>query len=96
MDRDTEEGSVFDRISTKGNSPYVQLVKKEIHEELRKRIEELPFEQKEVLILRHFADMNFKEIAELTNVSINTALGRMRYAILGLRKSLKNSKIENI
>ena len=56
---------------------------------LQKLIKELPKKQKEVLVMRHFMNMNFQEIAESTNVSINTALGRMRYALINLRKKLK-------
>ncbi|MBT3301695.1 MAG: sigma-70 family RNA polymerase sigma factor [Bacteroidetes bacterium] len=68
-----------------------------IHDEtisvLKKLIQSLPKEQKEVLILRHYADLSFKEISDLTNVSINTSLGRMRYALLNLRKMLVKHNI---
>lgn len=57
--------------------------------DLRKLILKLPSEQREVLIMRHYADLSFKEIADITDVSINTALGRMRYALNNLRKMLK-------
>ncbi|PRD46198.1 RNA polymerase sigma factor [Sphingobacterium haloxyli] len=57
--------------------------------DLRKIIQKLPDDQKEVLIMRHFCDMSFKEIAEITDVSINTALGRMRYALNNLRKMIE-------
>ena len=63
-------------------------IKKENHQKLRLLIRQLPAEQKQVLIMRHFADMSFQEIAESTGVSINTALGRMRYALINLRKIL--------
>lgn len=53
----------------------------------------LPADQKEVLILRHYADLSFKEIAEMTGTNINTALGRMRYALLNLRKMMGNQVI---
>jgi RNA polymerase sigma-70 factor (ECF subfamily) len=53
----------------------------------------LPDEQKEVLLMRHYADLSFKEIADLTDVSINTALGRMRYALSNLRKMLKTKEM---
>jgi RNA polymerase sigma-70 factor (ECF subfamily) len=56
-------------------------------------VDNLPNEQKEVVILRHYADLSFKEIAEITNVSINTALGRMRYALINLRKIQKEKQI---
>jgi len=53
----------------------------------------LPAEQKEVLIMRHFGDMSFKEIADITDVSINTALGRMRYALNNLRKMMLSKEM---
>ena len=60
---------------------------------LKKIIEDLPDKQKQVLIMRHYKDMSFQEIAEATNVSINTALGRMRYALIALRKKIKPKQI---
>jgi RNA polymerase sigma-70 factor (ECF subfamily) len=56
-------------------------------------VDNLPAEQKEVVILRHYADLSFKEIADITNVSINTALGRMRYALINMRKMQKEKQI---
>lgn len=63
-----------------------QMVEKETHSSLMNHIAKLPEEQRTVVLLRHYYEMPFKEIAELTNVSINTALGRMRYALINLRK----------
>ncbi len=60
---------------------------------LKKLVEELPEDQREVLMMRIFKDMSFKEISEQTNVSINTALGRMRYALINLRKLIDNNNI---
>ena len=60
---------------------------------LKKIINELPEKQKQVLVMRHYMEMSFQEIAEATNVSINTALGRMRYALLSLRKKIKPKQI---
>ena len=60
---------------------------------LKRTIENLPEKQKQVLIMRHYMDMSFQEIAEATNVSINTALGRMRYALIALRKKIKPKQI---
>jgi len=54
----------------------------------------LPAEQREVVILRHYADMSFKEIAALTRVSINTALGRMRYALINMRKMVEENNLQ--
>ena len=61
--------------------------------DLRKLVDNLPAEQKEVVLMRYFGEMSFKEIAEQTNVSINTALGRMRYALINLRKMIKQNQL---
>ena len=68
-------------------------IKKETKRKLRELIRTLPQPQKEVLIMRHFANMSFKEIADSTGVSINTALGRMRYALINLRKKMEEQNI---
>jgi DNA-directed RNA polymerase specialized sigma24 family protein len=60
---------------------------------VKKLIDYLPSEQKEVLVMRHYGDMSFKDIAEATDVSINTALGRMRYALINLRKLVKEKDV---
>ena len=70
-----------------------QLIKKQIDEDLLLLIEELPLEQRNVLEMRMFKDMSFKEISENTGVSINTALGRMRYALINLRKIIEENNI---
>jgi len=64
------------------------LGREESHAHLRQLIQELPAAQKEVLLMRHYGDMSFQEIADATGVSINTALGRMRYALINLRKKM--------
>jgi len=64
-----------------------------MHEDVRRLIEELPDDQKEVLTMRIFKEMSFKEIAASTDVSINTALGRMRYALINLRKVIGKHNI---
>jgi len=69
------------------------LVQEQVVKDLQKLVQELPEDQKEVLIMRLYRDMSFKEIAENTNVSINTALGRMRYAIINLRKLIDENQI---
>lgn len=71
-----------------------QLEKEEAKDSLMKHIAELPEEQRTVVMLRHYYEMPFKEIAELTDVSINTALGRMRYALINLRKLFEEEKEE--
>ena len=71
-----------------------QIITDQIHDDIRKMIEFLPEEQREVLNMRMYADMSFKEIADATNVSINTALGRMRYALINLRKMAKAKNLQ--
>jgi len=70
------------------------LVQDQIYTDVRNLIDHLPDEQKEVILLRHYGDLSFKEIAEHTNVSINTALGRMRYALINLRRLIKDKGLQ--
>ena len=70
-----------------------KMVTEQVYDDIRKMIDFLPEEQREVLNMRMYADMSFKEIADATNVSINTALGRMRYAIINLRKMAKENNL---
>ena len=88
-----DEYDVFKFISD--NTPNVEkaLFQDQIIKDLQKLVYELPEDQKEVLIMRLYRDMSFKEIAENTNVSINTALGRMRYAIINIRKLVEVNQI---
>jgi RNA polymerase sigma-70 factor (ECF subfamily) len=69
------------------------MIKEQILRDVKRLIKELPEEQRQVLMLRLYADMSFQEIAAYTNVSINTALGRMRYALINLRKIVKDNAI---
>ena len=69
------------------------MIKKQIQKDIRRMISELPDDQKEVVVLRHYAGLSFKEIAEITDVSIKTALGRMRYALINMRKTMEEKKI---
>lgn len=93
MKRDTDTYSVFyDHVHAEPNVE-ADLIQFQIEGDLHKLIEELPFEQKEVLKMRIFADMTFIEIAEQTGVSINTALGRMRYAIINIRRLVDKHQI---
>lgn len=87
-----EDGSnVFNSLNFSENSVETKQIKKESHEHLRGLIKQLPDQQREVLIMRHYEDMSFQEIADATGVSINTALGRMRYALINLRKMMSKS-----
>jgi RNA polymerase sigma factor (sigma-70 family) len=79
---------IFDVIHGLDENVEDGIIREQSFVELRKLVEKLPEEQKEVLIMRHYGDLSFKEIAEITEVSINTALGRMRYALNNLRKMM--------
>lgn len=82
-----EDGSsVFNTLDFSEDSVESLQIRQETHEQLREMIQRLPDVQKQVLIMRHYNDMSFQEIADATGVSINTALGRMRYALINLRK----------
>jgi len=70
------------------------LVQDQIYADVRSLVDYLPEEQKEVILLRHYGELSFKEIAEYTNVSINTALGRMRYALINLRRLIKDKGVQ--
>lgn len=89
-----EDGSnVFNSLQFAESSHEEKQVKEDTIELVKRLIEELPEAQKEVLIMRHYLDMSFQEIADQTGVSINTALGRMRYALIHLRKKMKQLNI---
>ncbi|MDP4843175.1 MAG: sigma-70 family RNA polymerase sigma factor [Salibacteraceae bacterium] len=88
-----EDFDIFNVIKDDGKAIDEVMIEDQIHTDINKLIEFLPDEQKEVLKLRHFSEMSFKEIAEETNVSINTALGRMRYALINLRKLIEEHNI---
>lgn len=82
----TETFDIFDVLESKDDNMETTMIKSQLHTKVRKLVDKLPPEQREVVILRHYADMSFKEISQLTRVSINTALGRMRYALINMRK----------
>lgn len=89
-----EDGSsIFNSLQFSEDSTESIKIKDETHQTLRKLIQTLPDVQKEVLLMRHYSEMSFQEIAEATGVSINTALGRMRYALINLRKKLQKENI---
>ena len=88
-----EDRDIFDTIGITDPSVEEKMVIDQIHSDVKKLIQYLPDEQKEVLFLRCYAGLSFKEIAEQTDVSINTALGRMRYAVLNLRKLVEEHDI---
>lgn len=90
-----EDGSnVLNTLNFSEDSIESMQIKKETFNKLRKLIQKLPEKQREVLIMRHYAEMSFQEIAEATDVSVNTALGRMRYALINLRKQMDKYNIK--
>ena len=91
--RETEEFSIFSLISDKSLNVEQALISYQVESDVQKIIEALPSDQKEVVMLRIYQDLSFKEISDLTGVSINTALGRMRYALQNLRKVIEQNKI---
>jgi len=88
-----EEYDIFQLISDGSPTAERSMIDEQVVEDLQKLIVELPDDQKDVLTMRLYKDMSFKEIAESTGVSINTALGRMRYAIINLRKMIDEHQI---
>lgn len=91
--RDNEEYDVFSTIGYDELNMEERLIKAQLKTDVKELIERLPEEQKEVVKLRHYYDMSFKEISDITNVSINTALGRMRYALINLRKLVEETGV---
>ena len=90
---DNEEFSIFDLIAGKEENVEEKLVSQQIQQDLMKMLVCLPENQQEVIKLRFFDGLSFKEIAEQTNTSINTTLGRVRYALINLRKIMDENKI---
>ncbi|WP_411030894.1 RNA polymerase sigma factor [Spongiimicrobium sp. 3-5] len=88
-----DDFNIFSVIGDEKLNAEKQIIKNQIDSDLKYLIEELPDDQKEVLLMRIYRDMSFKEISENTGVSINTALGRMRYALINLRKIIEKNNI---
>ena len=88
-----EDFDIFTIIGTKDESVEEKMIREQTYADLNHYVEYLPEEQKEVLKMRIYSDYSFKEIAEMTNVSINTALGRMRYALINLRKIMAKHQV---
>lgn len=93
MRENSEEYDLFDTLKVYDETIEDQIITGQIHNDVKKLIEHLPEEQKTVLKMRHYQEMSFKEIAQQTDVSINTALGRMRYALINLRKMIDDKNI---
>ena len=91
--KSTEDFNVFDFINNGELNVEQKLIKEQILDHLKILINELPIEQKEILQMRYYSKMSYKEISENCEISINTALGRMRYAIINLRKIIKRKGV---
>ena len=85
---------VFNRKELSEGTIEDSMISSQVKIDIRKLVAALPDNQKEVLVMRYYQNMSFKEIADATNVSINTALGRMRYAIMNMRRMAEENKVE--
>jgi RNA polymerase sigma-70 factor (ECF subfamily) len=89
-----EDGNnVFNTLAFSEDSVEEAQIKEDTHNQLKQLIKELPDNQREVLVMRHYMQMSFQDIADATDVSINTALGRMRYALINLRKKMTQTQV---
>ena len=88
-----DDKDIFNVLNFSEPSAEEKMMTRQSHDSVRRMLDMLPGEQREVIILRHYAELSFKEIADLTNVSINTALGRMRYGLINLRKMMTEKQI---
>jgi RNA polymerase sigma factor (sigma-70 family) len=93
ISNDNYESDLFNSKRFAEDNIEDNMIKRQIQKDIRKMISILPDDQKEVVILRHYAGLSFKEIADITDVSINTALGRMRYALINMRKIMEEKNI---
>ena len=89
----SDDRDIFEVLNFTEEGADVKMMKRQSHDRVRQMLDMLPEDQREVMILRHYADLSFKEIASLTNCSINTALGRMRYGLINLRKMMTEKRI---
>ncbi|SKA22163.1 RNA polymerase, sigma subunit, ECF family [Chitinophaga eiseniae] len=88
-----DDKDIFDVLGFSDSCVEDKIITRQSHDRVRIMLDMLPEEQREVIILRHYAELSFKEIADLTQVSINTALGRMRYGLINLRKMMTEKQI---
>jgi RNA polymerase sigma factor (sigma-70 family) len=89
----SDDHDIFEVLNFSEPSAEHVMMQNQSHDRIRKMIDMLPEDQREVIVLRHYADLSFKEIADLTKCSINTALGRMRYGLINLRKMMVEKQI---
>lgn len=91
--RNSEDHDIFEVINFSEDGADKKMMQRQSHDRVRQMLDLLPADQREVIILRHYAELSFKEIAAMTNCSINTALGRMRYGLINLRKMMLEKQI---
>lgn len=91
--RNSEDHDIFEVLNFSEDGADRKMMQRQSHDRVRQMLDLLPADQREVIILRHYADMSFKEIAAMTDCSINTALGRMRYGLINLRKLMAEKQI---
>ncbi|MCX6338007.1 MAG: sigma-70 family RNA polymerase sigma factor [Bacteroidetes bacterium] len=89
----SDDKDIFDVINVYEEGADQKIMQGQSHARVRSMLELLPDEQREIIVLRHYANLSFKEIAQITNCSINTALGRMRYGLINLRKMMVEKQI---
>ena len=89
----SDDRDIFEVLNFSEEGADVKMMKNQSHDRVRKMLDFLPVDQREVIVMRHYAGLSFKEIAALTNCSINTALGRMRYGLINLNKMMKEKSI---
>lgn len=91
--RTSDDQDIFETLNFSEEGADKTMMKVQSHDLVRRMLDMLPQEQREVIVLRHYADLSFKEIAEMTNTSINTALGRMRYGLMNMRKIMEEKQV---
>ena len=89
----SDNHDIFEVLNFSNENAEEKMMKNQSYDRIRRMLDLLPEEQREVIVLRHYADLSFKEIASLTNCSINTALGRMRYGLINMRKMMTEKQI---
>jgi RNA polymerase sigma-70 factor (ECF subfamily) len=91
--KSSDHSDIFDVLQLSEDAPDAVMMQGQSHDRVRLMLDMLPEEQREIIVLRHYANLSFKEIAQITNCSINTALGRMRYGLINLRKLMAEKQI---
>ena len=93
VQNNNEDFDIFETLNLSEEGVDGRIMKSQSHARVRQMLDMLPEDQREVIVMRHFANLSFKEIAEKTNCSINTALGRMRYGLINLRKMMEEHQV---